>query len=187
MKARLICETSRHAKRHYGIIDSRRRKWYLFCMAISCEHCCKQDGWSGAYAKLPATCKRTRACLKVLAAPERRILWTTTVHYLSATWMLARALSLRRHAMVYVWLSENRNRANERTNGYFPLVCSSRESSVRCSSDIKRRVIAMRPCRFEEPARHARVPLASLIINVAFPFSWVPSVLTTDNEIKLRV
>jgi len=118
MKARLICETSRHAKRHYGIIDSRRRKWYLFCMAISCERCCKQDRWSGAYAKLPATCKRTRACLKVLAAPERRILWTTTVHYLSATWMLARALSLRRHACNGIRLtigeSQSRERKNER-------------------------------------------------------------------------
>jgi len=112
---------------------------------------------------LPATCKRTRA-FKSSSSPKAGGSaggGTTAVHYPAIT-----ALS-RRHA----WYAFNYWRfAIVRTSEWLfsSRMLFSRDSSTRCSPNVKRRVIATRACGTEEPARRVRVSSASLISMLYF-------------------
>lgn len=60
----------------------------------------------------------------------------------------------------------------------------SRDSSTRCSPNVKRRDIATRACGTEEPARRVRVPSASLTsMCISFPMR----AKRTRSKIKLHV
>lgn len=195
MKARLICETSRHAKRRDGIVTLQA--WKMIFILRS-ERGTRGTERTRKALTLPATCKRTRA--RAFKSPRRvrteRILLlqrhdSRALSRDSHERSVARAFAASTRPVCVQTIGDSQSRERPRASAsiFLSRALLTRASlRPRCSPDIKRRVIAVcvpRACGIEEPARRVRVPLASLISILRFLSQ--ESAERTRSEIKLRV